>query len=82
LEDSADLEIFQYARIHHFAIVTFDSDYLDLNSLFGVPPKIIFLNSGNLTTRSVSDLILNNNSEIQDYPESENDDIPELIKTQ
>ncbi|MEM1001270.1 MAG: DUF5615 family PIN-like protein [Bacteroidota bacterium] len=80
LEDASDLEIFDYAKTHDFTIVTFDSDFVDLNAIRGTPPKIIYLNTGNLTTNSVSELILNHLLTIQYYLNSQTDDILELIK--
>ncbi len=80
LEDSADFEIFQFAQKNDFAVVTFDSDFVDLNALHGSPPKIIYLNTGNLTTRNISDLIMGNILTIRKYLESESDNILELIK--
>jgi predicted nuclease of predicted toxin-antitoxin system len=80
LEDKSDSEIFEFAKIEGFALVTFDADFVDLNALRGTPPKIIYLNTGNLTTLKVSDLILNNLLSIQNYLNSETDDILELIK--
>ena len=80
LEDASDFEIFEYAKTNGFAVVTFDSDFVDLNALRGTPPKIIYLNTGNLTTQSVSELILNNLLTIQHYLNSETDDILELLK--
>jgi len=51
LENASDMEIFQFAKKNHFTIVSFDSDFIDLNSIYGTPPKIIYLNSGNVTTK-------------------------------
>jgi len=53
---------------------------VDLNALHGTPPKIIWLNTGNLTTRNVTELIMRNIPTIRMYLESETDDILELIK--
>lgn len=50
LVDSADIDIWRYAKDNHFTIVTFDSDFFDLNTLYGGPPKIIWLKTGNMTT--------------------------------
>ncbi len=55
LEDASDTEIFEFAKVNDFAIVTFDSDFVDLNAIRGTPPKIIYLNTGNLAAHSVSD---------------------------
>ena len=80
LEDASDNKIFEFARSNEFAIVTFDSDFVDLNALRGTPPKVIYLNTGNLTTQNVSELILNNLLTLQHYLNSDNDNILELIK--
>ncbi len=80
LEDSADYEIFQFARTNDYGLVTFDSDFVDLNTLHGTPPKIIWLNTGNLTTKNISQLIMTNIQTIRKYLETESDDILELIK--
>lgn len=80
LENSSDFKIFLFARDNDFAVVTFDSDFVDLNAMHGTPPKIIYLNTGNLTTKSVSELIINNLLRISHYLNSESDDILELIK--
>ena len=80
LEDSSDFEIFQFARKNDFAVVTFDSDFVDLNAMHGTPPKIVYLNTGNLTTSNVSELLTDNILRIQHYLNSESDHILELIK--
>ncbi len=80
LENVSDFEIFQYARTNSYAIVTFDSDFVDLNALYGTPPKIIWLNTGNLTTQNVSQLVLRSIGAISEYLESKTDDILEINK--
>jgi predicted nuclease of predicted toxin-antitoxin system len=82
LEDASDILIFDFARKNNFSIVTFDSDFVDLNVVKGIPPKIIWIRTGNLTTRSVAEL-LNRNIELirrfldSDQPEHQ---ILEIIK--
>lgn len=80
LEDASDAEIFKYSRVNGFAVVTFDSDFVDMNALRGTPPKIIYLNIGNLTTKNISELLLNNLLTIQHYLNAATDEILELIK--
>lgn len=60
LEDAADSEIFDFARRNQYSIVTFDSDFVDLSLVKGFPPKIIWLRTGNLTTKSIAALLLTN----------------------
>jgi len=43
LNDASDLEIFNYAKSNGFAVFTFDSDFMDSNLIYGIPPKIIWL---------------------------------------
>jgi len=57
LEETDDLTIWSYAKEHNFHIVTQDSDFNDLPTLYGFPPKIIWVNKGNMTTREIVDLI-------------------------
>ncbi len=57
LENSTDIEIFDFAKRHDFAIITFDSDFYDLNIIKGFPPKIIWIRTGNTTTKSLEILL-------------------------
>jgi len=59
LENATDFEIFEYARRNDYAIVTFDSDFCDLNIIKGFPPKIIWLRTGNTTTKNLEHLLRN-----------------------
>ena len=63
LENSTDNEIFDYAKKNGYSIVTFDSDFCDLNILKGFPPKIIWLRTRNTTTTNL-EIILKNKHEL------------------
>lgn len=82
LEDASDSVIFDFARKNDFTIVTFDSDFVDLNIIKGVPPKIIWLRTGNLTTQSIAKLLEIHLSLIREFLISDNkeDQVLELIK--
>ena len=80
LENASDLEIFEYAKSNGYAVVTFDSDFVDLNVLKGFPPKIIWLRTGNLTTKSIAELINKNVVAIRNFLQSEEAQILEIIK--
>ena len=49
LERASDTAIWAYARQHDFIIVTKDSDFVDLSTLYGQPPQVIVLRTGNQT---------------------------------
>ena len=74
LQDASDTFIFDFAKKNNFSIVTFDSDFVDLNIVRGLPPKIIWLRTGNLTTKSVAKLLNSNVDLIKRFLES---DLPE-----
>ena len=57
LENSSDIEIFEFAKRNEFAIVTFDSDFCDLNIIKGYPPKIIWIRTGNTTIKNLERLL-------------------------
>lgn len=71
LNNTSDLEIWEYAKTENIVIFTFDADFYDLQLLKGFPPKIIWLRFGN-TTRSELITILENHLEtIQNFCESD-----------
>ena len=57
LENATDVEIFEYAKKNKYSIVTFDSDFCDLNIIKGFPPKIIWIRTGNITTKNLEMII-------------------------
>ncbi len=64
LLNKLDVEIWEFSKKNNYVIVTFDSDFNDLSSLFGFPPKVIWIRSGNLDTETISELLVKNESEI------------------
>lgn len=63
LENATDGEIFEFAKKNEYSIVTFDSDFCDLNIMKGFPPKIIWIRTGNTTTKNL-ELIIRQKSEL------------------
>jgi predicted nuclease of predicted toxin-antitoxin system len=53
LERATDIDVWTYAATNAFVIVTKDSDFNDIGTLRGFPPKIIWLRLGNCTTSDV-----------------------------
>jgi predicted nuclease of predicted toxin-antitoxin system len=50
LMNASDIEIWEFAKMNHFIIVTQDSDFNDLYLLKGFPPKILWFQTSNLRT--------------------------------
>lgn len=63
LEDKSDREIWNFAKKEQYTIVTFDADFYDLVTLYGHPPKIVWLRMGNTTTDNLIK-VLHNHSDI------------------
>ena len=57
LQNFSDLEIWEYSKTNNYCIVTFDSDFIDLSTLKGFPPKIIWFRTGNSTTDYLAEVI-------------------------
>ena len=53
LESVSDIKIWKFAKQENYTIVTFDSDFDDLLTLYGHPPKIIWLRIGNTSTQEL-----------------------------
>ncbi len=50
LEAKSDREIWNFANNEKYTIVTFDADFYDLVTLYGHPPKVVWLRTGNTST--------------------------------
>jgi predicted nuclease of predicted toxin-antitoxin system len=57
LATANDDQVWEYARLNGFAIVSKDADYNNLSVLKGSPPKVIWLVLGNCTTAHVESVI-------------------------
>ncbi len=64
LDKATDVDVWQFARDHGYVLVTKDSDFYDLSLLRGLPPKVIWLRSGNCTTMAIEMLLRNCHQDI------------------
>lgn len=72
LVNSPDKKIWEFAKKKHFIIVTQDSDFNELNSLYGFPPKIIWIRTGNLKTQRIIEILIQSYNEIVSFSGNEN----------
>jgi len=54
---SDDLAVWEFAQKNGFTIVTKDSDFNNLASFMGFPPKVIWLRRGNCSTKIIREII-------------------------
>lgn len=53
LDKADDLTVWQYAKDNNFHIVSKDSDFYNITTLYGYPPKVIRINIGNASTKAI-----------------------------
>jgi predicted nuclease of predicted toxin-antitoxin system len=63
----SDKLIWDYAKENGYTIVTFDSDFSDLVSMNGCPPKVIWLRIGNTTNLNLINFFINKQEAIKDF---------------
>jgi predicted nuclease of predicted toxin-antitoxin system len=79
LINSPDKEIWEFAKEKDFVIVTQDSDFNDLNSLYGFPPKVIWIRTGNLKTMEIVDVLIDYTEDIENFLTNENYGCLEIV---
>lgn len=54
---TGDVALWDYAKIHGYAIFTRDADFVNLSRVWGPPPKVIQLGIENCTTEQIESLL-------------------------
>ena len=60
MDQSADEEIWEYAKANGFCIVSQDADFAERSRLYGATPKVIWLRCGNQTPQQVERILRHN----------------------
>ena len=64
LQKASDEKIWNYARENGFTIVTQDSDFNERSLVYGYPPKVIWLRTGNISTQNIKLLLEKHSQDI------------------
>ncbi len=72
LENLSDREIWNFAKEKQYTIVTFDADFYDFVTLYGHPPKIIWLRIGNTSTENLIKVLQNHSDIIKTFVQDKN----------
>jgi len=70
LKGRTDEEVWDYARINGFAIISKDKDFYQRALLYGSPPKFIWLRLGNCTRDELLNLIQRHTPDILGFESS------------
>lgn len=65
MSTSDDPDIWEYAKVNDFTIVTKDSDFYDVALVKGKPPKVVWLRCGNASTNAIEELLRSNEGAIK-----------------
>ncbi len=65
LDRATDQEVWEYAKVNNFIIVTKDSDFNDLSTYYGFPPHIIWLRMGNSSVDKSAAVLLGHADQIK-----------------
>ena len=66
LAEKTDTEIWDFAKLNNFCIVTQDADFTERSRLYSSPPKVVWLRCGNAPTNQVETLIRYGQEAIQE----------------
>ena len=73
LQAADDPVVWHYAARHGFTIVSKDSDFNNLSFLFGGPPKVLWIQLGNCSTRDIETVLRSRHGDLSAFfgdPES------------
>jgi len=74
-----DKEIWEYAEANQYIIITNDDDFINFSAIYGYPPKIVIIKTGNLRRIFVQELLLKYLDDIKLLHESSDTGILEII---
>ena len=78
---ASDLEIFKFAKNNKFdAVITLDVDFQNILYEQSLPPKIIWLRTGNCPTSALVDILVRNSDIIKNFIVEEGFDSIEIFK--
>ena len=78
LDESSDIDVWEYAKKYNFTILTKDSDFNDLAIYRGTPPKVIWLKIGNCKITTIETVIRENQNTIKSFLSDKNSSILEM----
>ena len=71
MESANDREVWEFAKNNDYILVTQDSDFNDFSTLYGHPPKVIWLKCGNQPRRRIVEILLSIVDDVQQFVEND-----------
>ncbi len=82
IENSSDREIWEFAKLNEYTIITFDGDFYDFSVVWGHPPKIVWLRAWNQTTIIIESILRQHHHNILSFLDEEELACLEIINVQ
>jgi len=67
MTEADDSDIWEFAKVQEFCIVTQDADFAERSRLYGSPPKVLWLRCGNAPTSRVEAMLRSGAETIQEF---------------
>lgn len=77
-DTATDAALWDFAKANGYAIVTKDVDFVELMLLRGFPPKIVWLNCGNVSSTVVRDRLVSRAPEIRAFLETQEEGVLQI----
>jgi len=77
-EKITDKIIWHHAKTNNYTVLSFDEDFVELQNLYGHPPKIIWLRMGNVITQDIAKRLIQLQTTIVAFVEDEQSGVLEI----
>ncbi|PTD96274.1 DUF5615 family PIN-like protein [Pseudothauera lacus] len=77
-ESASDGALWEFAKANGYAIVTKDVDFVEIMLVRGFPPKIVWLNCGNVSNAVTRDRLMSRSTEIRTFLVSADEGVLEI----
>ena len=61
---ASDVDIWHWAKSKNFIIITNDDDFYHFSNVYGFPPKVVLLKTGNQSTNNIAQVLIKHINDI------------------
>lgn len=65
-QPATDYAIWEWAKSKNAVIITNDDDFYNFSNVYGFPPKVVLLRTGNQSTSNLSQILISHVNDIHD----------------
>lgn len=63
-QPASDVDIWHWAKSKDFLIITNDDDFYHFSNVYGFPPKVVLLKTGNQSTNNIAQVLIKHINDI------------------